>query len=201
MRFNNGITYNNKDFRRFGYKETDECSFCKEGAQTNKHLFWECKETKRIWKGINSRMKEKAIKEREVFLGDNEEEDRNKRAARNSLIAFTLQYIYKNNYKEEKITIAGLKENIKYIRKIEKEIADRKKNVIAHLIKWESIEELFKDEFITISERNPDPIEQGEIGDEDEDSTRTWRKGRKRARGDETEQEEEEAIRKRRRRK
>ncbi len=199
-RFSNGLTYNNKDFKRFGYKESDECSFCKEGAQTNKHLFWECQETRKLWEELNKKLEEKTIGEREVFLGDNEEEDRGRKAARNSIIAFTLQYIYKNNYKKEKITIEGLKESIKYIKKIEKEIADRKKNVITHLIKWENIEELFKEKFITISERNPDPNDQGETRNDDKDSAKTRRKERKRAREDETEQKEEEATRKRRRR-
>ncbi len=41
-RFNNGITYNNTDFHRFGYKESDKCSFCKQEKQSSKHLFWEC---------------------------------------------------------------------------------------------------------------------------------------------------------------
>ena len=200
FRFSNGITYNNKDFKRFGYKETDECSFCKEEAQTSKHLFWECPESRKLWEGINNNLKEKGIGEREVFLGENEDEDRNRRTAKNSLLAFTLQYIYKSNYKTEKLSTVGLMESIKYIRRVEKEIAERRNNVLTHLIKWENIEDLFKDDCIIISERNPDLIEQ-ERGDKNKgkDSMKTWRKGRKRSRGDETEQKEVEAIKKRRR--
>ncbi len=158
-RFNNGLTYNNKDFNRFGYKETDECSFCKEEKQSSKHLFVECKETRKYWEKLNNSIKGKPINEREIFLGNNDGEDWIKETAKNSLISFALQFIYKCNYKGINLSIVGLWENIKYIRKIEEEIAGKRNKIICHITKWESIDNLMKSAFL-ISGENPEKEEE-----------------------------------------
>ncbi len=100
-RFNNGLTYNNKDFFRFGYKESDACSFCKEPKQTSRHLFWECKEIKSFWGKINLRLKKGTITEREIFLGENDNENKLEEWAKNNIISLANQFIYKCNYKEK----------------------------------------------------------------------------------------------------
>ncbi len=84
--------------------------------------------------------------------------------ALNNIIATTLQYIYTSNYKETEVNTRGLWEKLKYVEKMEKDIAEKRNNIINHLTKWESIEEMITDDCFVISGSNPDP--------EDRDSNR-----------------------------
>ena len=203
-RFNNGITYNNTDFHRFGYKESDKCSFCKQEKQTNRHLFWECSIIRKFWEDINKRLVDKKIRKKEVFLGENEEEDKIKERAINNIIAAALQYIYTANYKASEVNTRGLWEKLKYTEKIEREIAEQRNNIINHLTKWESIEEMIKDDCFIISDNNPDPEdkdsdrnrgEEGRRGNEENGNKQGARVARKRKREEAEEKEEEEAKR------
>ena len=45
-----GLTYTNKDYFRFGYKDSPQCKFCGEEVQSFSHLFIHCNATKAIWK-------------------------------------------------------------------------------------------------------------------------------------------------------
>ena len=180
FRFYNGLTYNNKDFKRFGYKEEDNCSFCKQEKQTNTHLFWECRETRKLWEEITKHLTQGSIRKREVFLGENEGEDKLGMEAKNNIIAFTLQYIYTANYKEKKLTIGGLWEKMKYIKRVEEEVAINRNNIISYLTKWESIEEILKPTLFELQEQS---------GSTQKDSRQ--RKGAKKRKRDEEEDVEE----------
>ena len=191
-RFNNGLTYNNSDFNRFGYKDNDKCSFCKEEKQTSRHLFWECRETRGFWNKINNNLTEGNIRKREVFLGENEGQDAIKEMAKNNIIAMALQYIYTTNYKEGKLTTGGMWEKLKWLERVEKEIAGKNNKILRHMTKWESIDNMLKVDCFLISESNPDR-EGGE------DSRKTACTGKRRRGSDENEETRRRGAAKRRR--
>ncbi len=142
FRFNNGLTYNNKDFHRFGYRESDECTFCREPSQTNYHLFWECHKSNNFWGHLNLRLKKGTISEREVFLGDNEETDIPNREAKNKIIIMANSYIYQSNHRNEHLSWEGFWQAAQYQKRLEEAVADKQNKLETHLSRWEGIESL-----------------------------------------------------------
>ena len=49
--------YTKERMMRFRMSRTDECERCGE-VETYSHLFWECSESKRVWKSFNEYMSE-----------------------------------------------------------------------------------------------------------------------------------------------
>ncbi len=193
-RFNNGLTYNNKDFYRFGYKETDECSFCGESSQTSRHLFWECKETRKFWKEISKRLRKGTITEREVFLGENENENKQEEWAKNNIIALANQYIYKSNYKGEKPSWECFQGIVQYNKRLEERIAENENKILNHLVKWENIEMLLTKECYISGSSSKSEEKKKETS---QGSTARNGKERRRKRGHETATEEERATKRR----
>ena len=70
---------------------------------------------------------------------------------------------------------------MKYIKKIEEEIAERRNNIMRHLTKWESIDEILKFDFGSIADNNPDQEHEDSRRKEPEEG----RKKRRRKREDE----------------
>ena len=125
-----------------------------------------------------------------MFLGENEGEDKLETEAKNNIIAFTLQYIYTANYKEKKLTIGGLWERMKYIKRVEEEVAVKRNNIISYLTKWESIDDIVKQTLFEFQEQS---------GSKQNDS-RQRKETRKREREEEEDEEKgEEEERKRQR--
>ena len=48
----------------------DECERCGE-VETYKHLFWECRESRRVWRSFNEYIDHKVTRYEEVFTIDN----------------------------------------------------------------------------------------------------------------------------------
>ena len=116
-----GHVFANEDFHEFGYRGSDECSFCAEPEQTKDHLFYDCflvqvflQDVKRRFRVLHNRQ----INGELMFKGVDDDEP--EAMAVNWIIAVTNQYIYQANHSEENLSIHKLEARIRYYEKMER---------------------------------------------------------------------------------
>jgi exonuclease III len=141
----NGVIFTNKDFARFGFKESTKCSFCDENSQDREHLLLTCPNINQFrqeaFQKFSGIFKNKVKSERLMLFGCMEtgtakESDSE---ACDLLILLMNRYIYYNNYHENKLSQEGFGNEIKAMERIEYAIAKRKGKLGLHLPKWEKI--------------------------------------------------------------
>ena len=132
-----GIAYTNKDYKRFGHKEDDKCTFCKEEKQSFMHLFMECAKViefrgslKSLGKGISQ--------PKEWFIGTDG-------LASSFLIRETLCYIQRSNWEGTQLSSQKFKGILIHKEKVAADIATRKNKLFDHLTLWEEVFSLLTD--------------------------------------------------------
>ena len=134
FRITNGLTYANRDFKRFGVKDSDCCSFCDEPNQTTRHLFLECEEVKAFRDIVEASMFRTVLTNAHRLFGNGEATD--------DYLLFELnRYLYQKNYHQEPLGLISLKEYIKSNAAVECYIAKKRDLLEKHLRKWDPIRE------------------------------------------------------------
>lgn len=125
-----GITYANKDYHRFGFRDTAKCSFCDEDTQNKKHLFLECTQVKEFWDELAQSMWRTSFSDQEKTLGNGQND---------FIIFFTTQYIHRKNYYTEPLNLKELKGSMTATRRVELAIAEKRGKTHSHNRKWDAI--------------------------------------------------------------
>ena len=71
--YRNAAVYANKDYHKFGHRESDKCDFCEEPEQDFKHLFIDCTVTRELYDRIDRLIGIIPREGKERWLGVNDE--------------------------------------------------------------------------------------------------------------------------------
>ena len=124
-----GLTYANKDYHRFGHRESPKCSFCDEQRQTRDHLFRKCEKVNEFWETVEQEVTREVINERHRLLGSGD-------VGLDYITFHAAQYIHRKNFHKEKLSILEFKGLIRKHKTIEEEIARSRGSLKKHNIKW-----------------------------------------------------------------
>jgi zinc-binding in reverse transcriptase len=143
-RLYNGVIFTNKDYARFGFKESAKCSFCDELTQTREHLLLECLSIRKFRQDICAKfniLQKQNITNRLMLFGclDSDSTNNAESEACDTIIMLKNKYIYYSNYHETKLSIEGFSNELKLMERIEYAIAEKKGKLGVHLPKWERI--------------------------------------------------------------
>ena len=118
------------------------CSFCGESSETVGHLLLRCRYASELWievkQWLQSSLMLPNLTEKLIFLGflDNQS---------NSVIILILlfkKFLYENRGTWFKINVTPFQVYVAYVYEIENKIAKKRRNIEAHLRKWETIADL-----------------------------------------------------------
>jgi len=137
------IMTNSKLFK-MKIRDDSTCNWCDNKHQDMIHLFWECMESKNIWKQLENWLNIKLfhgdflkIEIEMIFLFDIDAG--NLTNIVNLIVLITCRYIYVNKCLDEKLYFIELLHKIKEVRDIEFRIAQSKCKVDYHRKKWSNI--------------------------------------------------------------
>ena len=121
---------NNFWLKKWGFLDTDMCTFCKKEKEDITHLFWQCNVVQNFWQDF-----------KELFYGVFLEEfnlpliiysDRNPLLC--TLILLAKRYIYDCRYKNEIPKIQIYKWKLNYVKNVEFEIAKRNNKMLTYYL-------------------------------------------------------------------
>ena len=128
FQFLNDILVNNYWLNKWKIQENELCTFCREKVENIYHLFWECKETRKFWRDLETLINTEITSEL-VFYGSRED-------INNTLIILAKQYINDSRRKNKTPIFQIFIYKMKYIKKLEFEIACKNNNIDKYIEKW-----------------------------------------------------------------
>ena len=131
----NRLLYYNKDFHRFGFKESPKCSFCDEPNQSLEHLLATCQKVIEFREKIEQKILKQQVGQAggiEHLLGPEEK-------TQSFIILEGNRYIYSRNHAGEELKINGFKAYLKSTQEVEEAIAKENDRLTKHLKKWDPI--------------------------------------------------------------
>ena len=133
--------FTNKDYHRFGHKDSSSCHYCEEEEQDFKHLFEDCDEVNELRDRLAINWDIKPSK-KEWLFGINNSGKYEKAV---SFIAIELcHYVHSTNWKGELLSLNKYKGQIRATENIERRIAMKKLKMHTHEEKWAPILELIR---------------------------------------------------------
>lgn len=135
FRFLHDIIANSYWLKIWKLKEDDICIFCNDASETILHLFWECNHIDKFWKELNRWLHLEnicTVNVNTVFYGIKDE-------LVCTVIFSAKRYIYASRVKETLPRITEFKNVLRYIHKIEFNIAKGKNTVDKLTEKWQPI--------------------------------------------------------------
>jgi exonuclease III len=141
-RFLYGIVYTNEDFCKFGFKDSNKCSFCNSDGQSKDHLFLSCPKVVSFRNEVvnknNNIFKDFTLNDK-VFMFGLDESPLVSKDCVNLIIALMNKYIYYNNFHARELSVYAFEAELADMEKVEYDIAARKGRLGTHLLKWEMI--------------------------------------------------------------
>lgn len=139
FKFLNNILVNNYWLKKWKIRENNECTFCNNmnNEENIYHMFWECEITRKFWSDFENWVRQFVpleITRQLVFYGVDDH-------LVYTLIILAKIFIYECWKKESKPKIQPYKHKIKYLRKIEFEIARKNKTTDTFIEKWNPLTE------------------------------------------------------------
>jgi hypothetical protein len=133
LQFSLGLCYTNKDYHRFGFRESAKCAFCDEPRQNFKHLFFECNAVKELWDAVESRniIPERATLDNKIF-GTLD-------IPTNYIIFHLHRFVHRQNFHDEKLNHLHFLGEMRKCKRVEKEIAIKRNALRKYEVKWASI--------------------------------------------------------------
>ena len=138
----NGILYLNNSLYKMKLSDTPLCPYCQEAKETISHLFYECRETKKLWNNIKLILKNvlhlPPISLQSAVIGFLDISKDDFKLANTVLLSFKLT-LYTNRYKK-KIDTKEIINNLSKRENIERSISfedTRKKKL--HTKKWQRL--------------------------------------------------------------
>ena len=127
----------NIQLKHYKIKDNYRCTFCGRSKETIKHLFMECKRVKSLYLFIETVSKQKLDLSPKNILFNQVVPDA--KAAKNTLILITKQYIYREKCMNNKIRTLALGNYLQMYQELEGEIAKQKNKQDQHKRKWKNI--------------------------------------------------------------
>ena len=131
-------TITNVQLKRFGIKDSDYCTFCKQTPEMLLHLFYECEWSSKIWQKIErlcfpNQNPDRHFTFENILLVDIMP---NAKFLQNLLVLLTKYFIYRSKCENTKPTYAHLINYIYLMKDLELTIAKRNKKMHIHDLKW-----------------------------------------------------------------
>ena len=141
----NNILYLNQRLYHMKLVASPLCSLCKREVETTSNLFLRCEFSVRLWaetqKWSSRNIKLPQLSEKIVCLGWFSNDPRT--ILINHILLLYKYFLYSRRNDRGKVNFSAFKLYIRYVVKIEKSIAKRKKILTAHLSKWDPLVVLF----------------------------------------------------------
>ena len=121
------------------------CPLCESEVETISHLFFRCEFSTRLWaerqKWSSRTITLPQLSEKIVYLGwfSNDRQT----ILINHILLLYKYFLYSRRNDRGKVNFSAFKLYIRYVVKIEESIAKKKKNLTAHLSKWDPLIVLF----------------------------------------------------------
>ena len=122
---------------KFGYVDSNLCTFCKDAIENIPHLFWQCDISFKFWKDVLDHVLKKKItlSMKDVILGIMDIDN----SIYNFVILHAKYYIYSTRCNECKPDITAFKRRLKSIYTVEKMIADKNDRIEELCRKWNTV--------------------------------------------------------------
>ena len=141
----NNILYLNQRLYHMKLADSPLCSLCRREFETIFHLFLRCESSKRLWAEIQKWSSHTItllqLSEKIVYLGWFSSDPQTNLI--NHILLLYKYFLYSRRNDRGKVNFRVFKVYIRYVVKIEESIAKRKKNLTAHLSKWDPLMVLF----------------------------------------------------------
>ena len=132
FRIINGLLYGNKDYHRFGHRDSTRCGWCLCDRQDSYHTLWDCAATKAFRKRLVSHKPQWNFSKKQAFLGTTNPSE--------TYVALCINiYLYRSNYYNRTLSIGGFKSELANNRDVEKAIAVKRGKLRQHERKWSPI--------------------------------------------------------------
>ena len=127
----------NENLYKFGYVDSNLCTFCNVEIESIPHLFWQCDISTRFWKDVQDHVLKKnvTLTMKDVILGILDTDN----SIYNFVILHAKQYIYNARCNDHRLSVTAFKKQLKNIYTIEKYIAEKNDRVEEWQRKWNSI--------------------------------------------------------------
>jgi len=127
----------NNDLFKFGYVNSNLCTFCNIHVETIQHLFWECTTVARFWDSVRTHIlrDDVNITMKNVILGSVDIDTEKY----NFLFLHGKKYIYDMRCNQSPVLFQNFVRKLKYISKAEKAIANTNTRLNAWNMRWGSI--------------------------------------------------------------
>ena len=137
FRYMHGAVYTNNQLHKFNSERTPspKCTYCEEPVQTRRHLFRECPFVQGLKRDVENRIFRDTLSPEEWLMGSEDE-------AVNLVVWFFLKYVYFSNFHGKTPTLAGLEGQIKEMKVIEREIAQKNQRWGGFYAKWNRVDDL-----------------------------------------------------------
>ena len=137
FRYMHGAVYTNNQLHMFNSTRTPspKCNYCEEPVQTRRHLFRECPFVLGLRRDVENRIIRDTLSPEEWSLGATRKEE-------NVVVWFFLKYVYFCNFHGTTPTLAGLEGQIREMRVIEHEIAQKHQRWGGFYRKWNPVDRL-----------------------------------------------------------
>ena len=137
-----GIAYTNHHLYRFGFAQTNLCSFCKKEEETYRHIFFECEYAKSVWINCSDFFEFISIRNldwKEIFFGI-QLNDQGKDNLVNHLLILVKYLIFIGREKSKPMTLEKITRKFKEDEIEEKSLALLRNTFSLHLRKWENLD-------------------------------------------------------------
>ena len=135
-----GAIYTNEQLFKFGFVNTDYCSFCKRELESYEHIFWDCKDVKLLWQKVIEKfslVKLQNAKWKDIHVGVTGKDLEIKIC--NTVIFLIKFIIFRSRSKGVVPTQEEIFQRIADYRNEEKAIAIKRNKLDKHLLKWERL--------------------------------------------------------------
>ena len=133
FRIANGLLYGNKDYHRFGHKDSARCGWCLLDRQDSFHTLWDCPATKAFRRRLAGLKLNWNFSKKQALLGTS--------ILSETYIALCINiYIYRSNYYNKILSIGGFRAELANNREVERAIAVKKGKLRQHNKKWSPLE-------------------------------------------------------------
>ena len=137
--FNTGM-YTNKDYSKFGHKDSPACQYCDCEVQTFEHLFYECQGVINFRKKLSEKWQCSQKDDQKAWI--------NIALWPSQHFAFIVLasnlYTQHTNWKNSPLSVTEFKAHLSQQRSIEEEIAIKRDKLFIHMEKWEEISSILK---------------------------------------------------------
>ena len=121
----------NENLYKFGYVDSNLCTFCSVEIESIPHLFWQCDISTRFWKDVQDHVLKKnvTLTMKYVILGILDTDN----SIHNFVILHAKQYIYNARCNDHRLNVTAFKKQLKNIYTIEKYTVLQRK-----MIEWKN---------------------------------------------------------------